>query len=56
MDLRTQTRKPSNEEELFEILQAAWEELDETVLRNLVDSMGRRCEAVLKSRGYATKY
>jgi len=56
LEIKTKARQPANEQELFEILQAAWEELDMHYLHNLVDSMPRRCAAVLKSRGYATKY
>lgn len=56
LDLNTQARKPSNEEELFQILHTGWEQLNANVLRNLVGSMHRRCEAAVKSRGYATKY
>lgn len=56
LDTKLKSRKPSNEQELFEILLEGWEGLDLHILHNLVDSMPRRCQAVLKSHGYATKY
>jgi hypothetical protein len=49
-------RRPQNENELFETLQNAWNELNITILRNLVDSMPRRIAEVIAARGYATDY
>ena len=34
----------------------SWDEIDEVVIDNLVDSMTNRCELVIESRGKATKY
>ena len=49
-------RKCKNEEELFQVLKEAWEKLDGNYLKALVDSMPARIEAVIKSKGYPTKY
>jgi transposase len=56
LNRRAKDRKPRNEEELFEILQEEWRKIPLEVLRKLIDSMPARCAAVLKSKGYLTKY
>jgi transposase len=56
LDKRLKDRVCSNESELFEILERGWKELDINLLTNLVASMPRRCQAVLESKGFATKY
>lgn len=56
LDKRLASRKPKNEEELFETLQEGWNNLDKALLTKLADSMPRRCEAVIKNKGYPTKY
>lgn len=48
--------KPTNAKRLWEVVQKAWYEIPIERCQRLVDSMGRRCEAVIKNRGYATKY
>ncbi len=50
-------RRPKNEEELFEPLQSEWKKLDiDTILREHIRSMKRRCQAVLRANGGPTKY
>jgi transposase len=49
-------RKPKSEAELFEILEKAWEDIPAELLHSLVESMPRRCQAVIDAKGYATKY
>ena len=56
IDLRTEDREPKNEEELFEILKEAWESIPPHILENLVESMPRRCQDVINSKGYPIKY
>ena len=56
LDGRLKNRKPQNEDELFNALAEAWYELPTDLLNRLVDSMPRRCEAVIKSKGFPTKY
>lgn len=49
-------RKPQNEDELFAILKEAWEALPADTLQHLVESMPRRCQAVIDANGGPTKY
>jgi transposase len=56
LEFKTKKRSPNNCRELFEILQQEWNQLSVDLLRHLVHSMRRRCEAVIESRGYPTKY
>ena len=54
LNQKCKERRPNNAIELFQILEDAWKTLPVDLLRNLVDSMPRRCAAVLKSNGFAT--
>ena len=56
LDIKCKNRKPQSEEELFNILQEAWNALTVQELTDLVDSMPRRCAAVIASNGFPTKY
>jgi hypothetical protein len=56
MEYQCQDRTSKNEDELFQDLETAWNNLDPAILRTLVRSMPRRIEAVIKSKGYPTKY
>lgn len=42
--------------ELFRQAEIAWNGISDETLSNLIESMPRRCEEVLKNKGYATKY
>ena len=42
--------------ELWERVQREWEAIDESVCQDLVSSMPRRVQAVLKAKGGYTKY
>lgn len=56
IDQKLKYRRCNSEEELFECLQTAWNDLPVDLLQRLVDSMPRRCQAVIDNDGYATKY
>ena len=56
LDERVKERHPSNEEELFKTLAEAWKALPVDLLTKLADSMPRRCQAVIDSKGWPTKY
>ena len=56
LDYKLKDRKPGNKTELFQMLQEAWNAIPIDLLMKLSDSMPNRIEAVLKSKGYATKY
>ena len=47
-------RKPQNEDQLFQCIQTAWDNVPTDLLQRLADSMPRRCAAVIKSKGLAT--
>ena len=47
---------PKNRENLWEILQEEWSNIDSNKYQNLVDSMPRRISAVIASKGHPTKY
>ena len=48
--------KASSLDHLFELVKQVWAEVDVNYLQTLVDSMPRRCAAVIKAKGWATKY
>lgn len=56
LDRTLQHRTPQNEQELFAIIESAWNALEPDLVQRLVDSMPQRCAAVIKNRGYCTKY
>ena len=56
LDAKLRDRKPSNEHELFLTLQNGWNLLEVTLLTKLVESMPHRYQAVIDTKGYATKY
>lgn len=51
-----QGQKYSKTEDLFEALHKHWNQLSKGYLEKLVDSMPRRCQEVIKNKGYCTKY
>uniref|UniRef100_A0A3Q2Q7R2 Uncharacterized protein n=1 Tax=Fundulus heteroclitus TaxID=8078 RepID=A0A3Q2Q7R2_FUNHE len=48
--------KPRNAEELWNTVQLSWAAIPVERCQKLVDSMHHRCEAVIRNRGFATKY
>jgi hypothetical protein len=56
LDMRLKDRNPQNLDQLFQCLQGGWAALPVSVLENLADSMPVRCQAVIDSHGYPTKY
>lgn len=49
-------KKPSNAEELWNTVRDSWQQIPLKRCRDLIDSMPRRCNAVIKNKGYSTKY
>jgi len=47
---------PKSKEDLWQMLQKEWYNIDASVYQNLVDSMPRRIAAVMQSKGNPTKY
>ena len=56
LDGQLKDRSPKDREELFSVLKEGWNNLEPALLTKLVDSMPRRCQAVINSNGYATMY
>jgi transposase len=54
--LRKRQSMPKTKQELFSALKEEWFKIEPDVLAKLVDSMPRRVQAVLKSRGMPTRY
>jgi len=48
--------KHSSKADLLQDLKSYWSQIPKATLESLIDSMPRRCSAVIKSKGYATKY
>lgn len=48
--------KPTNAEQLWTVVHQAWSEIPAKRCQTLVDSMPRRCVAVIKNNGCTTKY
>lgn len=53
---KLQEVKPTNKHELWVAVQQAWYSISNETCRNLVDSMPKRCRAVLEKKGWNTKY
>ena len=54
--IRAKPNNPKNLGELEALLQQYWSEISCEVYQKLVESMNRRIEAVIKARGYPTRY
>jgi hypothetical protein len=50
------TKPPKNKQELVVALQEEWIKLEVTYLEKLVESMPRRVQAVVESKGNPTRY
>jgi hypothetical protein len=49
-------RKPRSKDQLFQVIQEAWDAMPESRCRKLVESMKRRCLEVIKNKGMTTSY
>ena len=56
LDARMDKTGVTNKKNNFETLERAWEELDPQHLKNLVESMPKRLQEVLKAKGGHTHY
>ena len=56
LDWTLRDRQVTNKGELWTALQEGWQALPVDLLTRLVDSMPRRLQAVIDSKGYPTKY
>ena len=53
---RVHKRKPSSIPELKRIVTEEWCKISRSTCQKLVNSMQRRCQAVIKAKGWSTKY
>lgn len=53
---RVKVQNYSNKDTLYEALKNEWYNIPMNLLHKLIDSMPARCAAVIKAKGYATKY
>uniref|UniRef100_A0A0K8TZE2 Transposable element Tcb1 transposase n=1 Tax=Bactrocera latifrons TaxID=174628 RepID=A0A0K8TZE2_BACLA len=53
---RVAEEKPTNSKDLWHVVKETWKAIPTKRCQDLVDSMPRRCDAVLRNRGYSTKY
>lgn len=56
VDRRITRTNTHNKDALFAQVKEAWESVPNTHIQNLIDSMPRRCRAVIKSKGFSIKY
>uniref|UniRef100_A0A8R1HT81 HTH_Tnp_Tc3_2 domain-containing protein n=1 Tax=Caenorhabditis japonica TaxID=281687 RepID=A0A8R1HT81_CAEJA len=56
LERRLKEVRASNANQKFAQLEAAWKSIPMTVVQTLLDSMPRRCQAVIDAKAYPTKY
>ncbi|KAK6748551.1 hypothetical protein RB195_001278 [Necator americanus] len=56
LEPRMKGKKARNSAEKFAQFEEAWNAIPQSCLDNLLDSMPRRCQAVIDAKGFATKY
>lgn len=56
VDGEVKRRAPKSLDQLEEVLKQAWSQIPEGKCQRLVESMPRRIQAVIKSKGYPTRY
>jgi transposase len=56
LNFQCRHRRAKNEEELFQLLRNSWYDIPKDYLERLVESMPRRCQAVIDCKGNPTKY
>ena len=56
LNRKVNERTCKSEEQLFDCLKEAWENLSNDYLHKTVESMPRRCRKFIKSRGYPVAY
>jgi transposase len=54
--IEARTDRASSLSDVFRIVQEEWARLPLDFIQNLITSMPRRCQAVIDSKGYSTKY
>jgi len=49
-------KKPANKNDLWRVLQEEWKKIAHQQCARLVDSVPKRCSALLKQKGHPTQY
>jgi len=49
-------KKPANKNDLWRVLQEEWKKITHQQCARLVDSVPKRCSALLKQKGHPTQY
>ena len=55
VERRLAGQKYQKPHELFHAVQQIWESLSHELIKKLIESMTRRCAAVIKAKGFSTK-
>jgi len=53
---RLASKRATNAAEKFAQLKEEWKKIPRSTINALIDSMPRRCQAVIDAKGFATKY
>lgn len=56
LNIQLKDRKCKNKDELEHCLKEAWNDIDEEILKSLIESMPKRCKAVIDNKGFPIKY
>lgn len=56
VDKEIKRQRPKSKDQLFQVIQQAWNAIPGLRCRKLVESMKRRCREVIKNKGMATSY
>lgn len=56
LEQQTMDRNPTSKDELFSLLYDVWNKTDMSIIHNLIDSMPKRCELLIASKGKPIKY
>ena len=56
VDRQIRSKTYRKTDELFDAVVEAWNSIPDSVISTLIESMPRRCAAVIAAKGYVTKY
>ena len=56
VDKKVKAAAPTNLDQLEKVLEMAWSSIPQEQCQKLINRCKKRCQAVVKSRGYPTKY
>lgn len=56
VDRRIRHQNYSNGDQLYEAIENAWKSIPQSVIAKFISSMKRRCEEMIRNKGYPTRY